>query len=104
MRSPHFPYSEGEELHRVTWITTHFHTKGDKHMGNRWLTFLLLVLIMGLACQAWALEAESGWRVGLAVAKITPEQPIRMAGYSDRTQPSQSVSSDLHAKAMALED
>src|SRR5262245_38364976 len=73
-------------------------------MGNRRLIFLLLVLLVGLACQAGALEAESGWRVGLAATKITPEQPIRMAGYSDRTEPSQSVSSDLHAKAMALED
>jgi len=73
-------------------------------MGSRRLIFLLLVVMLGLASQVWALEAESGWRVGLAATKITPEQPIRMAGYSDRTEPSQSVSSDLYAKAMALED
>src|SRR5262245_22160927 len=73
-------------------------------MGNRRVIFLLLVLLVGLACQGWALEPEFGWRVGLAAAKITPEQPIRMAGYSGRTLPSQSVSSDLYAKALALED
>jgi neutral ceramidase len=77
---------------------------GGKDMTRRWLIFLLLVLMVGWASQVWALEPEPGWRVGLAATKITPEQPIRMAGYSDRTKPSQSVSSDLYAKAMALED
>ena len=81
-----------------------FHFRGDKDMKNRRLILLLFVLIAGLACQAWALGAESGWRVGLAATKITPERPIRMAGYSDRAQPSQAVSSELYAKAMALED
>ena len=44
------------------------------------------------------------WQAGLAKVKITPEKPIRMAGYASRTQPSQSVSSDLWTKALALED
>ncbi len=82
--------------------TSHF--GGDNDMTNRRVIFLSLVLTVGLTGQTSALKAESGWRVGLATAKITPEQPIRMAGYSDRTQPSQSVSSDLYAKAMALDD
>jgi neutral/alkaline ceramidase-like enzyme len=44
------------------------------------------------------------WQIGLARAKITPEEPIRMAGYASRTKPSESVSTDLWAKAMAFVD
>jgi hypothetical protein len=72
--------------------------------NRRLLSFLFVILMADLAGQVEAQETESGWRIGLARARITPDQPIRMAGYSDRAQPSQSVSSDLYAKAMALED
>ncbi len=44
------------------------------------------------------------WKVGLASAKITPEGPIRMAGYASRKKPSEGVLADLFAKAMAIED
>ena len=49
-----------------------------------------------------AIAAESDWRIGLASAKITPTEPIRMAGYSSRKQLSEGVTADLHAKAMAV--
>src|SRR5262245_32726827 len=64
--------------------------------------FLGVMLVAGLVGQLRAQQTE--WKIGLATVRITPEQPIRMAGYSDRTQPSQSVSSDLFAKAIAFED
>src|SRR5438093_11882003 len=74
-------------------------------MTTKWLIFLLsVVFLTGSVGQLRAQEPEVNWRIGLATAKITPDKPIRMAGYSDRTQPSQSVSSDLYAKALALED
>lgn len=44
------------------------------------------------------------WQVGLARVDITPEKPIRMAGYGSRTEPSLSVSSRLWAKAIAFMD
>ncbi|PYV43851.1 MAG: hypothetical protein DMG06_09070 [Acidobacteria bacterium] len=90
-------------IKKRVWVALHF--GGDNDMANRRLIFWVFVMLMaGLGGQVWAQEAEPGWRVGLAAARITPDQPIRMAGYSDRTQPSQSVSSDLYAKAMVLED
>src|SRR5439155_18473833 len=90
-------------IKKRVWVALHF--GGDNDMANRRLIFWVFVMLMaGVARQVWAQEAEPGWRVGLAAARITPDQPIRMAGYSDRTQPSQSVSSDLYAKAMVLED
>lgn len=47
---------------------------------------------------------DSQWKAGLASAKITPSEPVRMSGYASRTQPSQGVALDLYAKALALED
>src|SRR5262249_11628626 len=77
--------------------------EGIRMMTKRLKNFFLgVTLVAGLERQLEAQQTE--WKIGLAKARITPEQPIRMAGYSDRTQPSQSVSSDLYAKALALED
>ena len=47
---------------------------------------------------------NSSWHIGLARVKITPENPIRMAGYASRTKPFEGVDADLFAKAMAFED
>jgi len=59
------------------------------------LSFLLLVSLPA---------AECPWKVGLASVKITPEEPVLMYGYAARTEPHKGVSSDLFAKALALED
>ncbi len=48
--------------------------------------------------------AEPEWKVGLARVKITPEQPVYLAGYASRTRPFEKVTADLYAKALALED
>jgi hypothetical protein len=44
------------------------------------------------------------WRAGTARVKITPERPVALLGYGDRTGPFESVVADIHAKALALED
>jgi neutral ceramidase len=44
------------------------------------------------------------WKVGLARVKITPEQPVFLAGYASRNHPYEKVETDLFAKALALED
>ena len=51
-----------------------------------------------------AFAAEPEWRVGLARVKITPEQPIFLAGYASRNKPFERVETDLFVKALALED
>lgn len=62
----------------------------------------------GLAVlSVWAgaqLFAEDGWRAGMARAKITPEEPMWMAGYSSRTNVAQGELHDLWIKALALDD
>ncbi len=69
---------------------------------------------ISIAASCWAATAlalaagpeadESPWKVGLASVKITPDEPVRMSGYSSRTEPSQGVAHDLYAKAMAFQD
>ena len=69
------------------------------------LAFLVLLLAGFVFCTpSAALSDEGGLQIGLARVKITPEEPIRMAGYASRNKPSEGVLLDLYAKAMALED
>ncbi|HMF12393.1 MAG TPA: neutral/alkaline non-lysosomal ceramidase N-terminal domain-containing protein, partial [Gemmataceae bacterium] len=51
---------------------------------------------------AWADDPD--WKVGQAHVKITPEHPLFMAGYASRNRPFEKVTTDLYAKALALED
>ncbi|MCA9133695.1 MAG: neutral/alkaline non-lysosomal ceramidase N-terminal domain-containing protein, partial [Planctomycetales bacterium] len=44
------------------------------------------------------------WKVGVATAKITPEQRLHMAGYAGRKEPAEGTEQDLFGKAIAIED
>src|SRR5262249_10828995 len=65
---------------------------------------------VALGLPAWlcagpaARAAEPEWKVGLAQVKITPERPVFLAGYASRDRPYDKVTTDLWAKALALED
>lgn len=56
------------------------------------------------ACPLSAAEGPTGWRAGVARAKITPPTPIWMAGYASRTKPADGTLNDLWAKALVLQD
>jgi hypothetical protein len=60
-----------------------------------------LIAVMLFAVLARAADAD--WKVGLAHVKITPEQPVHLAGYASRNHPYEKVTTDLYAKALALE-
>ena len=47
---------------------------------------------------------HGAWQAGAAAVDITLKESIWLAGYSDRTQPSQSVRQPIHTKALALKD
>jgi neutral ceramidase len=49
-------------------------------------------------------QKSAQWQAGLAAIKITPEQPLLMAGYAGRTKPFEKVAGDIYVKAMVLED
>ena len=61
---------------------------------------------VSLLLSLWGLpvRGQDGWKAGCARVKITPEEPVWMAGYASRNHPSEGVRTDLWAKALALED
>src|SRR5204863_4881000 len=61
-----------------------------------------LLVVSGSAFASLGQEAD--WKIGLASVKITPPQPVFMAGYASRNKPYESVHDDLFAKALVLED
>jgi neutral ceramidase len=67
------------------------------------LQFLIATSLMATGL-AGSPAAGTEWKAGLAVAKITPEAPVAMAGYASRNKPSEGVVMDLYAKVLALED
>jgi neutral ceramidase len=65
--------------------------------------FLLGWMLCAAGGTVWAQEG-AGWKAAAASAKITPKEPMWMAGYASRTTPSDGVTQDLYAKALVLED
>ncbi len=64
-----------------------------------------IVLIAAFGMNAVPEPAEAGgWKAGVAKAKITPTEPVWMAGYGGRNKPAESTLQDLWLKALALED
>ena len=67
-------------------------------------TCLWLVLIcLGQGWSHVPLRAAD-YKAGVARVVITPERPIYLSGYANRTHPSDGVIHDLWAKALAIED
>jgi neutral ceramidase len=56
------------------------------------------------ATTGYAAEPASSWRAGAAAITITPETPMWLSGYVGRDKPAEGKLSDLHAKALVLED
>src|SRR6266436_9404750 len=65
--------------------------------------FVGAILLAGLAATLPA-QAQSHWKAGVASIVITPQEPMWMAGYGNRTKPSEGVLQDLKAKALVLQD
>jgi len=61
-----------------------------------------ITLFICLSIPAFAQEV--GWKAGFAKVKITPSEPVFMAGYASRNKPFEKVDADLYAKAVALTD
>lgn len=67
------------------------------------LTFVFSHCFISLAAEP-AKPEPTEWKAGAASAKITPEKPLRMAGYAGRKEPAEGTEQDLYAKALAVED
>lgn len=64
----------------------------------------LLILAIAWAATTPLLYSADTWKAGVAKVNITPESYMWMAGYAARTRPAESKTTDLWAKALALED
>jgi hypothetical protein len=62
-----------------------------------------LATLVAISVAGFSLLAQD-FRAGVARADITPEGPIRLAGYASRNKPSESVDQRIFVKALALED
>ena len=70
----------------------------------RWLSPLALLLTLGRPAIAAEGPEAPTVAVGVAAVDVTPETPIRLTGYGDRTTESEGVEQRLHAKALAIGD
>jgi len=73
------------------------------HLYTAIYFFLAFAINIGYASDVQSDETE-GWKAGVARVIITPKQSMWMAGYANRTGPSEGKLHDLWAKALALED
>ncbi len=67
----------------------------------------IYVLLIILSCNplfAHQQYSDTGWKAGVARTVITPEEPMWLAGYASRDQPSRGKLHDLWAKALVLQD
>jgi neutral ceramidase len=72
-----------------------------KRIGRReWLQAMAAASVLsGAAARA---AGTSSWKAGVAKRDITPSEPIWMAGYGNRTRPSEGVLQKLYAKCLAV--
>ena len=66
-------------------------------MKIRILVAIIAVFNMSVSAQEKAL-----WKAGVATTVITPDKPMRMAGYGARIKPATGKDQDLFGKALAL--
>jgi len=71
------------------------------------LTTLVAVLLAGTVFAAEKKSAppdKPTWKAGVATVVLTPQTNLWMAGYASRNKPADGKETELHGKALALED
>ncbi len=73
-------------------------------MPLRFVSSLVLVVVATIASPAAVAEDAKTWSAGIARTRITPRQPMPMAGYASRgAKHAEGTLTELWAKALALE-
>lgn len=76
-------------------------------MNNFVRSFSCAALLAVFICSATVAHAAApalDWKAGVATRKLTPSEPIWLAGYANRAKPSDGVDQDVFAKALAVDD
>ena len=69
----------------------------------RWPLRLGVTVFLGLLAASVVPAAEPTWKAGTARIKITPEEPLWMAGFASRDHPAEGKLHDLWIKILVLE-
>lgn len=64
----------------------------------------ILYLPLTVVAQSGSAVSSAGWKAGVASANITPQESMWMSGFGFRNKPSEGVTTDIWASALALED
>lgn len=73
-------------------------------MKTYFCTFITSLFLLLGYFPGFAQGSNKGWKAGVSSVIITPKHALWMAGYANRTKPSEGTLIDLWAKALALED
>jgi neutral ceramidase len=68
------------------------------------ITVIIIILIIAFSLGVCSAASESTLRAGTARIDITPEKPVKMAGYGARTALSEAVHDPLSARVVAFEN
>lgn len=69
---------------------------------SRGMMVMVIAVLATAGGSTVGLTAEPAWKCGTAAVKITPEEPLWMAGYGGRNHPSEGTLHDLWVKALFL--
>ncbi|MHB9031010.1 MAG: neutral/alkaline non-lysosomal ceramidase N-terminal domain-containing protein [Candidatus Latescibacterota bacterium] len=65
---------------------------------------IVLILVFAALTLGFGAASAQEWQAGVASSLITPKEPLWLAGYGGKKQPSQGTISDLYTKALVLRD
>ena len=88
-----------------TQVTSAAHRSYRARARKSWRAVALALLLAGPGCASAPTRTSSGEPLlpaGVAAIDITPEEPIRLTGYGNRSSPAGVVAQRLFAKAMAF--
>lgn len=68
------------------------------------MRILIAFLTLAISSHALAEGRPLIWRAGIATARITPAEPMWMAGYASRAKPAAATLRDIWAKVVVLEE
>src|SRR5262245_657994 len=66
--------------------------------------YLAVLCVVAALATSPSEAQEADWKVGVGRVKITPPQPVFMAGYAARNKPYERIHDDLYAKVLVLQD
>jgi hypothetical protein len=76
----------------------------SRHIQICLIALLVVATINAQPSKRAPIATKAGMRAGFAKIVITPEKNVWMAGYANRTKPSEGKIHDLYAKALVIQD